>query len=324
MTANIDHLDLVTPFRTARSGSLLTEALDLPKVPIFYHFPCEGDVNYLGSAFQPNDRVATSELQELLEKQTLETHRVSLTCFSAQEAEETFDFQTHGFSVQQLPKKLKKSLDLLQTDLNDSESRVAARAALSLYLSTWGKKQKIPFTHVIPVDTVCRSTSKAQANAFGAVALTHIDFTADTKKTLAAFASGWKPRVEQALGKTLSEEDYTNLPVMQMVNVWMPLNTFPHINSLALLDIQTISADEPLPYTAVRRDGAAFTAQILPKRPEHKWSVFDIKRGDAIIFGSQTTPHTAIDAVADFPREGCPDEGGRQSVEIRALFLNLF
>ena len=55
-----------------------------------------------------------------------------------------------------------------------------------------------------------------------------------------------------------------------MVNVWMPLNTFPHINSLALLDKQTALAQDYQPYTAVRRDGSAFTAQILPKRPENK------------------------------------------------------
>lgn len=322
MAVNLRYLDLAISSRAAHVNSISTEALDLPCNPCFYKFPCKGNINYMGSAFQPNTSIATDDIQSLLDKRIIETHRISLHCISAAEAVRQFDFKTHGFCVEYLPVDLKGSLDRLEKDLKDPASRAATRPVLSSYLTAWGKNQGISFTHVIPVDTVCRSTSEEAENAFRAVTLVHIDFSLDTNKTLEAFCSTWKPRVEQAFKRPLSDEEYIKLPVTQIVNVWMPLNTFPHVNSLALLDKQTASDQDAQPYTAVRRDSSTFTAQILPRRPEHRWSVFDIKRGEAIIFGSQQTPHTAIEAVADFNREGCPDNGGRKSVEIRALFVN--
>jgi len=318
MSFPIHSLDLAYPKKSLEPHiPLHIQALDLHERPCHYQLSCRGYINYLGPRFRPLDEISIKNMHGLLEKEILRTRKVSINCFSFAQAATCFTFKGSGFCVTKLPSLMNPLLRQLQLDFESRDSRAQARLAIEKHISDWGKEQGMDFTHAVAVDAVCRSTDTEDHNPFRAVTLSHIDFTSDTQATLAAFLQAWKPRVENALKKKISDKEYIELDVVQMVNVWMPLNTFTHKNTLALLDKTTTSLEAHHPYTAVRKEGSFFSAQIVAQEKQNAWSICDIRQGEALVFDSQVTAHTAVDVSRKYVLE----HQGRKSVEIRVILL---
>lgn len=320
MSFSIHSLDLAYPKKSSEPCTpLQIQALDLHDRPCNYQLSCHGSINYLGPRFRRYDQIATKNIDELLEKQILATRRVAINCFSFAQAAACFTFKTSGFCAIRLPSSMSSLLRQLQLDLESKDCRAKARLAVEKHMSDWGIEQGMDFTHAVAVDAVCRSTDSQDDNPFRAVTLAHIDFTSNTQATLDAFLQTWKPRVEQALKKKLSDKDFVELDVAKMLNVWMPLNTFSHKNTLALLDKTTTSLQAHHPYTAVRKEGSFFSAQIIDQEKQNSWSICDIHQGEALVFDSQLTAHTAVDVSRKFVLEN----QGRKSIEIRVILLKV-
>jgi len=98
----------------------------------------------------------------------------------------------------------------------------------------------------------------------------------------------------------------------------MPLDETLEAEPLAMMDLQTLTDPNRL---RIYQDSRLSTGTKYPSvgmfaSDDHKWYVKDnMKRGEAILFDSCRTPHSAV---------SLPDQGtkGRRSVECRVLFLN--
>jgi hypothetical protein len=302
------------------SQSPKTEAslahLDLASKPREYVL-LKAPINYLGKKFSPLMEVAVANIQALTQQQILNPQESNIYCLPREQAKH-FHFKENGFEFRKITGDLHTAVKQLAQTPDNNDSRINVRKAVVPYLTQWGKAHGIDFDLVVPVDTVYRNTNQDAKNAFGSVPLAHVDFPeTDYPKTLQSFEANWKPRVDQAMQRELSSEEYRALNVSQAINIWIPLNERNTENTLALMDLSTLNQPSDLqPYTAVRRDEYHFTSQGVLRNPNQKWVIqSDMKSGDAVIFNTLRTPHTAIDV----PKYDCDPD--RQSIELRVLFI---
>ncbi|WP_068468970.1 hypothetical protein [Candidatus Protochlamydia phocaeensis] len=280
----------------------------------------KASINVIGQAFQDHVQIPTAleAINKLLKQGVLITREVEIKGYDREEIKLNFNFKRNGFGYCTLEADAVAGLNELAQRPENRAMRVAFRKLMISELEKWGKTQGFSFKAVIPVDTVYRKTDQTARAIFNSVFLSHVDFSAYDSEILKHFKDTWKPNMEEILGSQMSDEDYHQMKVVQMVNIWMPLNRETPENILALLDISSMQGQELRPYTAVRRGGRRFfTALALADKPWHQWIFqFDMKRGDAVIFDSFKTPHTAvqIERLSAVP--------ARESVEIRALFID--
>ena len=116
----------------------------------------------------------------------------------------------------------------------------------------------------------------------------------------------------------MSNEEYTSLKVSQFVNIWMPLNLRLEAYPLAIMDIRTIkSTQETLAIYQDRRLNGGdvyYSVGVVPHESQQWYVKNEMELGEAVIFDSCLTPHTAV----RFPDQG---EKQRTSIECRVIFL---
>lgn len=316
MSSAFNALDLASPLSNPKVDGNLS-CLDLAPKPGEYVI-VKTPIHCLGEKFTPMTEIAVSNIKTLVANQILEPKEAAIYCYPRQQISR-FNFKNNGFEFCRITGAFSDSLKHLAKTPESSDSRANVRKTLVPYLTQWGKTQGIDFDTVIPVDTVYRNTNLEVKNAFGAVPLAHVDFPeANYPQTLLNFEQTWKPRVEEGLHQTLTSSEYSQLNVAQAINIWIPLNEHNTENTLAVMDISTLNEETELQlYSAVRRDQTNIVSLGVNGKPHHKWVVeSDMKFGDAIIFNSLRTPHTALDV----PKIDC--DPYRHSVEIRVLFVS--
>lgn len=295
---------------------MITPYLDLATAPKFQ--AASSTINVIGDRFTPHNPIATCDIPDLVKKEILKPVKVNVYSYPREEIHR-FHYKENGFEFCKINNQLTNALEQVALQKGgDSNTRTAVRKAVAPFLAEWGKRQGLIFTHVVALDTVYRDTNDDSQNAFKAVPLAHVDFPGeDYPKTLKVFEDNWKPRIEEALDEKLTSEEYTHLDVKEAVNIWMPLNRRATQNTLALMDTSLLKNESELqPYNAVRKDKDNFTAMVVKGQLRHKWVVESgMKFGDAVIFNTLGTPHTAL----DIPKDNC--DLYRQSVEIRVVFI---
>ncbi|CAF1082889.1 unnamed protein product [Adineta ricciae] len=281
---------------------------------------------YLGPAFKPLNDVSTDEVSSLIQNGNLQVEDTSVQLYDGEEVRRLFAFQQHGFEYWQLNNIISEALHQLAAVPTERANRIRLRQSIIPLLTEWGHQLNLKFNLVVPLDTVYRDTNhKQHSNAFGPVCFAHVDFpSTNFTETLFHFKDTWKVNIELALGlqpHTLTDEQYTSVQVEKVVNIWMPLTPCPTKNTLAVMDYSSIDQfDQELqPYTAVRRTGNHFTALGVYFRDYHRWICqSDMKIGDAVVFDTLHTPHSAATIERPDARQD-----HRQSVEVRVLFLNV-
>jgi len=313
---SVNYLNLANyPFSQTPKTEVHLAHLDLASRPRDYVL-FKAPINYFGEKFSPMMEVAVAKIETLTQQQILTPRESNIYCFPREQAKR-FHFKVNGFEFRKITGDLHTAVKQMART-PDIDSRINVRKAVVPYLTHWGKAHGIDFDLVVPVDTVYRNTNQDAKNAFGTVPLAHVDFPeTDYPKTLQTFEENWKPRVDQAMQRELSSEEYRALNVSQAINIWIPLNERNTENTLALMDVSTLNqASDLQPYKAVRRDQDHFTSQGVLRNPNQKWVIqSDMKSGDAVIFNTLRTPHTAIDV----PKYDCDPD--RQSIELRVLFI---
>jgi hypothetical protein len=275
----------------------------------------KAELVHLGPLFTDNMSLAIETAPMLLQQKILQT-KVSRVFKTTRK----FEFNKNGFEFKDFNNSpLGKAIEKIAigppvwTDIPQStidEHSTAVENALT----NWAKGIGMQFSKVVWIDTVYRNTA---AGKFGAVHFTHVDFPdGDHKATLKGHDS-WKERVVKKLGE-LTTEQYEDLPVKNIINMWMPLDEKIEAEPLALMDLQSLK--NPTKDLRVYQDaristGTAYpSVGILPSDGQ-RWYIRDgMKRGEAVIFDCCKTPHSAV---------SLPDQGtkGRRSLESRVLFL---
>jgi hypothetical protein len=280
-------------------------------------------INIAGSAFVEGELINSANLTNLFAVNILQPTITGVRCYLKETIKSDYEFNLNGFEFCDMNGDLLELVKELSQNLENKQVREILRKAIIPFMTQWGRSKGIDFDYAIPLDTVYRNTDPKITNAFRSVPFAHVDFSQDKiPETLQAFIDVWKPRVEESLKRPeMSTEEYLNLNIRKMVNIWINLNEIPSTNTLALLDTPALDQiDRYLKlYTAVRRDGSVFTAQILDSQPpQSEWVVQrQMQIGDAVIFNSLETPHTAADIY------GIGFDVPRQSVELRVAFVSL-
>lgn len=236
--------------------------------------------------------------------------------YSKQELQAITTFKEMGSEFVSLNEEIVGSLKQISSNPSDEMLHKIVRRQLASFLTDWGKKHNLKFTEVFPVDTVYRNVAPG---TFGApsVNITHIDFAeGSTQNVLDALAEEWQSSIETKEGASLSVQEIRNLPVVQMINTWMPLNEKPIRNTLTVLDQRTLEETSLKTIFGSSKSGKLIPAKICTPDEKHRW-VFqkDMHLGDALIFDSQRTCHSAV----DLPEEHL--DHPRRSIECRSLFV---
>lgn len=273
------------------------------------------EITFLGPNFRDGMKITLDKADSLVTNKVLQKVSVSVS-----PTVKPFAFAVNGFEFHNYEKN---SLGKATIDLSDGPTEWAKikketldshARAIEKVLVNWGKKQNFLFRDVICIDSVLRNTI---AGRFGAVHFAHVDFpSGDTAATLAGHKN-WKDRIVDRLGP-MSFDAYTNLKIARIVNVWMPLDPKLEAYPLAVMDTQTLGI--PRQHLRIYQDeringGDKYhSVGVMPHRDQRWYIKKDMRLGEAIIFDSCLTPHSAV----RFPDQG---EKSRKSIECRAIFI---
>jgi hypothetical protein len=274
-----------------------------------------GGLVHLGPTFKDGMSIVLQQAPYFLKNRVLENvnSKIHLT-------EDRFNFFKNGFEFHDHKKtSLGDAIKVFAkgpsewTLIPDQTIKEHAKEVESFF-STWAKTSGIDFRAVVWIDTVYRNT---MAGKFGAVHLVHVDFPSDNHRQTLRGHMNWKDRVVEKLGD-MSSETYENLSIKLIANIWMPLDERVVAEPLAIMDTDTLGdrAHHLRVYQDQRLNGGEKYPSVgVRPNPEHRWYIKkDMELGEAVIFNSCLTPHSAV----TLPNQG---DKTRKSIESRVLFL---
>lgn len=279
------------------------------------------NVNYLKDKALPE--LDTSKINELVTKEVLETKQMKIIAYSKEEIQKNFNFKNNGFEfgscsegllkeVKSLKKHIAEKGQNAEITMNFAPMLEASEKELELWAAKQGLVKGVDYDVIVPLGGVYRDESKA--NTFP---IAHVDFPKeDTSKFMDSLSYLWKDAVEKKLNKKLTNEEYANVKIAMMVNIWMPLNEKPTKNTLAVMDTSRIKDSDLTPVTTHIGPFPVKTNLVSSSQKHQFFIQGDMKEGDEVIFNTLNTPHTAVNA----PRPEA-SELPRQSAEIRAIFI---
>ena len=249
----------------------------------------EADINFAKSEFLNRKEYSLFRMSEA------ESRRVKIECYPKNEAVKKFNLKEHGLQFCTLPKDLLSSFDLQNPFDNDNKFQFAMNA--TPFVLNYMKENNIPGVP-IPLNETSRSDKhehRERKDIVPPLHIAHVDYDkkdlADTTQRLMGY---WKPKIEYAFKCRISNEEYDRLkPPHLVINLWVILNELPCTNTLALMDISRAPglADQLRPITF--QHGLTSAAPLA--RSDYPWVVQEkMARGDAVLFTSTDTPHTAV------------------------------
>lgn len=308
-----------SPIRSQIMQALLKKQTDHKKYKLtvitFNSDSFEGVLVHLGPNFSDRMSLTLDKGEELLKSKLLQKVTTII-----HKTDRKFDFSKNGFefhdftgtslgsAIETMANGPKSWPDIPEATINNHAKAVEESMA------AWGKKQKIPFSEVVWIDTVYRNTAGGK---FGAVHFVHVDFPAEDSSATLKGHGDWKVRVVKKLGD-MTTEAYEKLNISKIMNIWMPLDKHVEAEPLAIMDLESLK--DPKKDLRIYEDqritggGKYLSVGVMPKE-EHRWYIKNnMKMGEVVVFDSCHTPHTAV---------SLPDQGDkkRRSLECRVLFL---
>jgi hypothetical protein len=288
-------------------------ATKIVKEPVTY----QTEVNFAGPKFIPGEsQLDHTKHKELVQNEVLKTEFRNITGYD-REGIKKFTFKENGFVYTSFEGGLYKLLK--NYDINNKATQAMIDAEIKNMAAEWGMKEGIDFDVVVPLAPVYRKQYAAKGQP-SPVPLTHVDFKKGERDFLRAHQSVWKPLIENALQQKLSDEEYEGLVIAELVNFWMPVkNEKPTENTLAVVDTKTLKKVDLLPFpTQIGENPMKFTAMTCHSKPGLELIFLDsMKVGDAVLFKTLRTPHTAVNVF----RPEVTEDIERESVEYRVLFM---
>lgn len=271
--------------------------------------------------------ISADDFERLTEEGVLVKKTPLIHAYSELEITKQFNFKENGFEFCTFDEKTVEHLGNYLEE-RSYHNTLCIYEDVRSFLTDWGKKEGIPFDAVIPISPLQYRHTGNFWNAQKILPLAHVDFSKDQFPiVLDTFERLLQEGVEEAFEDDSIALD--DVEFSEIVNVWIPLNERPSINTLALVDISTLKdpSEELKPYTSQIKlpfpPDILVPSLALESRPYHKWVVHDIKRGGAIVFNTRWTPHAAVThaAVTHEEKEGDRDPF-RHSAEARFAFVS--
>lgn len=274
---------------------------------------------FIGQKFENGMSLSISP--ENLEKKIIEQREIKISCYqNVDELRKKFNFANNGFEFCALGDTLTECAKQFASFPNDVKPKSDLSLAATQFITTWAKENNIQFDKVILLGLTYRDADKKNKQALKPYSITHVDFQQSTlPDTFKCLESIWKPQVEAVLGP-LSPEQYLNLPIKRMVNLWFPLNECPTENGLAVMDKSSILSSKSLRPFIPQVTGDC-SVNSLSLRPDEKqlWvAQRAMTLGSGVIFSSLEVPHSAVDLKKD---PGIKYDRHRKSVEARLLII---
>lgn len=279
----------------------------------------DANINFAGKTFTDMAEINLAKKDELLENEVLTSKSKRIAAYDKENVRKLFTYKENGFEYRAVEEGLLNEISNYQgEDIKYHDILNASKATFA----KWAEEQGIDYDKIIPLGLVYRAENPIPG-AQPTASLTHIDFDQNnTSEFMRANSLVWKGVVDQALGNYLSQEEFENIKIEHMVNMWMPLEDKPTENTLAMLDRSRIQSEDLRPFTAVFNPFPSFevkfTAMTLSPSNKHQYVIqSDMKLGDMVLFNTFDTPHSAVTV----PRPEAQKGLARRSVEIRAIFI---
>lgn len=251
-----------------------------------------------------------------------ETKAVKIRCYhDVDKLTNDFNLQENGFQYCTISRDLLITLNQLEQNPFSKKNRFEALSKTHQFLSAWGKANGIPGT-AVPINLTYRTTD-ATDKATPPFFFAHADYDEnDISNTMRTHQEVFKRNIEIETG-ILSEETYQGLKIYTMLNLWMPLNQHPTINTLAVMDTRSVeNLSEQLRPAMTKGKTNDVTSLGLRACENQIWVAQKVMiRGDGVIFKTMKTPHTAVDIESRFPMDFCDPH--RKSVEVRCAFIEI-
>lgn len=189
------------------------------------------------------------------------------------------------------------------------------------HMAAWAKKNlsSMSFDEVVCGRGWYRNTKislQRRGKADMQLEIAHIDFFPGQDLSNLFSITGFNEQLSRKIGpEALDKAYWKKNQMVKMVNVWMPLSTV-HAYPLAVCDTSTLdfSRDIIPNFSEVNGIAKAFQSGALRYDRGHQFYYKSaMKRGEAFIFESFGTPHTAI----RLPNQ----QGHRESFDIRCAFI---
>lgn len=277
---------------------------------LVYRHPFESEVALAPGTYKKDTVIPTAgnAVSQLIGEGILHKNPVSVRDSLGKETKYTLE--KDGFEFRYLPNDslpiLEKITSLSRhntpqaSQIRESLRDLMAQRMTLLARYAWGYPDNVV---AIPLDAVYRNTTRQSGNAFQSVGMIHADFTTP-REALNSFPDTWGPRFKKAL----PNQKYDDLKVERMVNVWIPLDERLDADPLVVFKKDSIPLER---YTAVRRDGSQFKAQVGVSDKPLKAKYLSSLGGDkCVIFDGTQDPHTSVEK----PEQGLQ---GRRSIELR-------
>lgn len=265
-------------------------------------------INVFTASFPVDGIFSSKELERYKQEQWIIAKDLKINYVEDKCSFKSIDFKKYGF--QPVANAVSKDL-LSEKGMHNDEERNQATEnvsqALNAMLMDWGKQSDIDFDVVfMSGGCVKRNLSEGSSLAKN-YSFAHIDFPeGSTEETVKAF------------GGEATWQQLAPFEIIQVVNIWVPLNDEPNINTLAVMDKATVNNARTITTEAYFGREVKFNSVYLEENQplEDNWFAFKISKGDVIIFDSERTPHCAVDilgkALSNEPR---------RSIEYRGFFL---
>ncbi|MGZ3633974.1 MAG: hypothetical protein ACXWM7_06850 [Parachlamydiaceae bacterium] len=307
----------------ANSGKLEVEKSDLEvKTQEVSKEPLTniGKINFAGDKFadavEKGKVISQDRFPHFIRKGVLQSKEVPINCYSGGTIRGAFTFKENGFVFLKADNDFKleaQSYD--QGDPMDFRQKSGIAEATKEMLLKFKNLAGIEAEHLVILPAPILRGIGEGVYENKPISLLHIDFDEDQKDYLEVHGEIWLPAIEQACGEAC--DSYDKIDSVKMVNIWMPLNSEPNENILAMTDISTTAKTERVFKTMAYE--RVFHSKTLAPDINQKFIIqSDMKLGDVVIFDTLKTPHTAVDVE----RDGATKDK-RQSIEIRAMFFNL-
>jgi len=244
-----------------------------------------------------------------------EEKRCDVTCYSNFDLiKSSYNFESNGFEYFRLDGDLLDRVNFFEKYPNEERAEMSLLKEGVKYMSLWGKKKLPGCNIVVPLDILYRDNSPFNSTSEKPFFLAHVDFDKENLQNNMKILKGlWKPYIETALGD-LSDEQYFDLKIVQIVNIWLSLDRGKVNNTLALLDTSSIDLQKDLRPLKNNK----LNSISISQNPKQNWVALQgMTMGQGIIFNSFITPHTAI----ELPRDSNA-KFYRKSVELRFAFLS--
>lgn len=287
----------------------------------------DADLNFAGKNFTDYAELTSRRQEKNIKNNLIETRSKRLAAYTGNDVQKLFDFKKNGFEFRSTnDEDLLKILKSTRKDnpylFEDETLELTGKL-----VEKWAAEKKMEDVIVIPLSMVYRSEVPSK-NVQPVAGLTHVDFKKNPTKSTDNYRNLFlsvKPKIEDALNRNLTDEEFSNLELELMVNVWMPLQDAPTENTLAMMDTAGLDDKELRPFTnEVLLEGPtgvfSIPFTVMTMRPSKRQQFIiqsDMKRGDYIIFDTLNTPHSAVKAPRKEAMPGLP----RDSVEVRVFVI---